>query len=347
MVKSICLMKPEKKVLFILKERHTSHSNFMTISSGLFNSANFVVDMLNKNGIEAHLVEVKDNNQIDKEVKKYKPTHVIIEALWVIPSKFEVLTKLHPKVEWIVRLHSDIPFLANEGISIEWFYEYLKYDKVKVSANLEKTNDELSSLVREHLLYLPNYYPVGFFNVTQPRPNERVVLNVGCFGAVRPLKNQLIQAIAAIKYANIYGKKLRFHINVARVEGRGEPVLKNIKSLFENNPQHELVEHQWLTHDEFIDVVQRMDLGMQVSFSETFNIVTADFVNNNIPVVVSDEISWVSKLFKSKTTEVDSIVRKMRIALLLKTIKGQFLNKFNLFINSVRAEKTWVNYFKP
>jgi hypothetical protein len=340
-------MKPEKKVLFILKERHTSHSNLMTISSGLFNSANFVVDMLNKNGIETHLVEVKDNNQIDREVKKYKPTHVVIEALWVIPSKFEVLTKLHPKVEWIVRLHSDIPFLANEGISIEWIYEYLKYDKVKVSANLEKTNNELSSLVREHLLYLPNYYPVGFFNVTQPRPNERVVLNVGCFGAVRPLKNQLIQAIAAIKYANTYGKKLRFHINVARVEGRGEPVLKNIKSLFDNNPQHELVEHQWLTHDEFIDVVQRMDLGMQVSFSETFNIVTADFVNNNIPVVVSDEISWVSKLFKSKTTEVDSIVRKMRIALLLKTFKGQFLNKFNLFINSVKAEKTWVNYFKP
>jgi len=340
-------MKPEKKVLFILKERHTSHSNLMTISSGLFNSANFVVDMLNKNGIETHLVEVKDNNQIDREVTKYKPTHVVIEALWVVPSKFEVLTKLHPKVEWIVRLHSDIPFLANEGISIEWIYEYMKFDKVKVSTNLAKTNYELSELVGKDLVLLPNYYPVGFFNVTQPRPNERVVLNVGCFGAVRPLKNQLIQAIAAIKYANIYGKKLRFHINVARVEGRGEPVLKNIRSLFDNNPHHELVEHQWLTHDEFIDLVQRMDLGMQVSFSETFNIVTADFVNNNIPVVVSDEISWVNKLFKSKTTEVDSIVRKMRIALLLKTIKGQFLNKFNLFINSVRAEKTWVNYFKP
>ena len=73
-------MKPEKKVLFILKERHTSHSNFMTISSGLFNSASFVVDMLNKNGIESHLVEVKDNNSIDREVTKYKPTHVVIEA---------------------------------------------------------------------------------------------------------------------------------------------------------------------------------------------------------------------------------------------------------------------------
>jgi hypothetical protein len=339
-------MKPEKKVLFILKERHTSHSNFMTISSGLFNSASFVVDMLNKNGIESHLVEVKDNNAIDREVTKYKPTHVVIEALWVIPSKFEVLTKLHPNVEWIIRIHSDIPFIANEGISIEWIYEYMKFDKVKVSTNLAKTNYELSELVGKDLVLLPNYYPVGFFNVTQPRPNEKKVLNVGCFGAVRPLKNQLIQAIAAIKYADLYDKKLKFHINVARVEGRGEPVLKNIRSLFENNPKHMLVEHQWLTHDEFIDVVQRMDLGMQVSFSETFNIVTADFVNNNIPVVVSDEVYWVNKLFKSKTTEVDSIVNKMRIALLTKTFKGQYLNKLNLFLDSVKSQKTWVNYFK-
>jgi hypothetical protein len=340
-------MKPEKKVLFILKERHTSHSNFMTISSGLFNSASFVVDMLNKNGIESHLVAVKDNNSIDREVTKYKPTHVVIEALWVIPSKFEVLTKLHPNVEWIIRVHSDIPFLANEGVSVEWIYEYMKFDKVKVSANLKKTNYELSELIGKDLVYLPNYYPVGFFNVTQPRPNEKKVLNVGCFGAVRPLKNQLIQAIAAIKYADLYDKKLKFHINVARVEGRGEPVLKNIRSLFENNPKHTLVEHQWLTHDEFIDVVQRMDLGMQVSFSETFNIVTADFVNNNIPVVVSDEVYWVNKLFKSKTTEVDSIVNKMRLALMTKTFKGQYLNKINLFLDSVKSQKTWVNYFKP
>jgi hypothetical protein len=340
-------MKTEKKVLFILKERHTSHSNFMTISSGLFNSASFVVDMLNKNGIESHLVEVKDNNAIDREVTKYKPTHVVIEALWVVPSKFEVLTKLHPNVEWIIRIHSDIPFIANEGISIEWIYEYMKFDKVKVSTNLAKTNYELSELIGKDLVLLPNYYPVGFFNVTQPRPNEKKVLNVGCFGAVRPLKNQLIQAIAAIKYAELYGKKLKFHINVARVEGRGEPVLKNIRSLFENNPKHMLVEHQWLTHDEFINVVQRMDLGMQVSFSETFNIVTADFVNNNIPVVVSDEVYWVNKLFKSKTTEVDSIVNKMRLALLTKMFKGQYLNKINLFLDSVKSQKTWVNYFKP
>jgi hypothetical protein len=64
-------------------------------------------------------------------------------------------------------------------------------------------------------------------------------------------------------------------------------------------------------------------------------------------VVVSDEVYWVNKLFKSKTTEVDSIVNKMRLALLTKTFKGQYLNKINLFLDSVKSQKTWVNYFKP
>ena len=99
----------EKKVLFILKKRKSSHANYSVVSSGLLNSATFVSSMLNKNGIESHLVEVIDNNCIDREVTKYRPTHVIIEALWVVPSKFEVLTRLHPNVQWIIRLHSGIP----------------------------------------------------------------------------------------------------------------------------------------------------------------------------------------------------------------------------------------------
>ena len=128
-------MKSHKKVLFILKKRQTSHTGLNTISSGLLNSASFVNNMLVQNGIESHLVEVQDNNCIDREVTKYKPTHVLIEALWVVPSKFEILTEKHPDVEWIIRLHSDIPFLSNEGIAVDWIYKYLEYKNLKVSIN--------------------------------------------------------------------------------------------------------------------------------------------------------------------------------------------------------------------
>ena len=338
-------MKTEKKVLFILKKRQSSHTGYASVSSGLLNSARFVSDMLNKNGIESNLVEVQDNNGIDKEVSKYRPTHVIIEALWVVPSKFEVLTKLHPNVQWIIRLHSDISFLANEGIAIEWIYEYLKYDNVKISANDWETNFNFELLTNKQFVYLPNYYPVGFFNINQPKPFFRKVLNVGCFGAVRPLKNQLIQAVAAIDFADTYKKKLRFHINTQRIEGRGEPVLKNLRELFKNNPRHELIEHGWLSHNEFIDLVQRMDIGLQVSFSETFNIVSADFVNNNIPVVTSNEVDWVNPVFYANPSKVESIVSRMKRALFSSVFKLNILNKISLWYYSFKSEKIWTKYF--
>lgn len=338
-------MKPNKRVLFILKKRQTSHTGLNTISSGLLNSAHFVNDMLIKNGIESNLVEVIDNNCIDREVTKYNPTHVIIEALWVVPSKFKVLTMLHPNVEWIIRLHSDIPFLANEGIAIDWIYQYLEYENVKVSINSKRADREFGVVTNKDFLYLPNYYPVGFFNKNKPSKRDKKFLNVGCFGAVRPMKNHLLQAFAAIEFANKNNKILNFHINIGRVENNGDPVLKNLRSLFENNPEHNLIEHKWMIHSDFIEVVQRMDIGLQVSFSETFNIVTADMVNNNIPVVVSNEISWVCPLFHAKTTSTKSIVKKMGLVYRLRNLGIQFINKLRLSFYSTKSEKIWVSYF--
>jgi len=93
------------KVLFILKRREDYngiiHSQ-IGLSTGLYNSASFVNDMLKAYKIESNLAVVIDNNDIDREVSKYKPTHVVIEALWVTPSKFAVLEKLHPNVKVIM-----------------------------------------------------------------------------------------------------------------------------------------------------------------------------------------------------------------------------------------------------
>jgi hypothetical protein len=54
-----------------------------------------------------------------------------------------------------------------------------------------------------------------------------------------------------------------------------------------------------------------MDVGMQVSFSETFNIVTADFVSCNIPIVVSTDIRWMPDRSQSNPTSVEDIVDKL------------------------------------
>src|SRR6202041_1643999 len=80
------------------------------------------------------------------------------------------------------------------------------------------------------VIFLPNYYPVTVGNHI-PKPSSDFI-DIACFGAVRPLKNTMLQAVAALRFADRIGKKLRFHINSSRVECQGEPVLKSLRTLF-------------------------------------------------------------------------------------------------------------------
>jgi len=348
------------RVLFILKKRQPEYgfdvdpSYDITLSSGLYNSCRFVCDLLKSEQVDAKVAVVHDNNDIDREVHQYKPTHVIIEALWVVPEKFDVLKKLHPTVEWIVRLHSNSPFIATEGIAFQWINGYLERGMI-IAANHELMFKELLSIYpdqHDQLIFLPNYYPLQrvqpFFSDKYPdiKARSRALVNrrplhVGCFGAVRPLKNQFTQALAAIKFANEHSWQLHFHINAGRVE-RGDEVLKNLRALFKNS-HHVLVEHGWMPHREFLAVLGRMDLSMQVSFTETFNIVTADAVGLGVPVVVSDEVDWVCDAFKADPNKASEIARKMGAALHSRI--GPFLNYWGLTCYNRMSAKLWAKYF--
>ena len=332
-----------KKILFILKQRNIySDGVYSNVDSGLQNSARFVNDMLVKNKVDSTLVQVVDNNEIDKYCTIHKPDVVIIEAIWVVPSKFEVLKKLHPNITWIIRLHSELPFLANEGVAMEWLKEYVKYDNVFIGSNSIYLIDALSPYLGTNIIYLPNYY-----KVTSKEPvikeNNYGEINVGIFGAIRPMKNALTQAVAAINYANMNNLKLRLHINTARVEQKGENVLKNLRALFVDT-RHELVEHAWLKHSDFVKLVGTMDICLQVSISETYNIVAADVVNQRVPVVTTDEIPFVNSFSSVNSNKnVENIIYTMKFNLRFKTVLT-ILNKFYLFVNSKRAKMVWMKF---
>ena len=284
------------KILFLLKRRedynHVLHSSHLGLSTGLFNSASFMNDMLNDAGVESHLEVVIDNNCIDREVAKHKPTHVIIEALWVVPTKFYILQKLHPNVKWIIRLHSELPFLAQEGMAMDWLGDYLSYKNVVIGVNAPRMMQELTDYatikfgksIKEKIVYLPNFYPQEYKTKTLDKTKEYI--DIGCFGAVRPLKNHMLQAVAAVKFADSIDKKVRFHINAGRIEMKGEPVLHNLRGFFAQifDRGHELISHTWTPREGFLELCSQMDIGMQVSFSETFNIVGADLVSQGIQI---------------------------------------------------------------
>lgn len=342
-------MKRKKKILFILKYRYGYFHCSTAFSSGLRNSVEMLVNMLNGfHGVEAKCVEVIDNNFINKEVSEFHPDIVIIEAIWVVPEKFDILKKLHPHVKWVIRNHSKSEFLAGEGTAFEWVAQYLQKG-ICVGCNSVEAVDDFRSIARyvsadvDQVHYLPNYYPVRFHHNFHWKSDKDGV-DIGAFGAIRPLKNQMNQALAVTKFADTVKIPVNYHINATRLEGKGEPILKNIRSLFSYAPYCTLVEYPWLEHDDFLKLVSKMDMTLQVSLSETFNIVSADSVAMGVPVIASKYIEWLQE-----NTEIDAdsikeaifdVYKSWGVANFLRVMKQQALLKDY----SHRSEKVWKNF---
>ena len=347
------------KVLFILKRREDYNPikhNPKGLSTGLFNSASFMDNMLNDMGIESNLEVAIDNNCIDRLVTKHRPTHVIIEALWVVPEKFEVLTRLHPNVKWIIRLHSEMPFMAGEGMAMDWLGDYAGYEEISIGVNAPRMLNEIRHYLRtkmnwskkqskSRVVYMPNFYPQDYKWKSMDR--QKYWVDVACFGAVRPLKNHLLQAFAALKFAEKIGKQLRFHINSGRIEMKGDAVLNNLKGLFEqlSTRGHQLISHEWCPREEFLNICSTMDIGMQCNFSETFNIVSADLISQGVPIVGSREIPWSSGLFNADPTNSDQIAKVLERAYRYPQINLYF-NQMYLSDYTCRTRTIWEQYFR-
>jgi hypothetical protein len=343
-----------KKILFILKKR--VYSNINVKSYGLINSSTHIASFLNTlRGIETKVVAVVDANGIDKEVHEYKPDMVVIEALWVTGEKMKKLIEMNKynHIKWVVRIHSDIGYLSAETFALKYVNDYIALDKINlfIAPNNEEFTKYLVNAIKYDFTYLPNVIITNTKKDNIENKNNSNVMNIGCFGALRLLKNLAFQALCAIKAADILGKTLHFHVTLTKIDGyddehqiRLNPVLKNLEEIFANS-RHELVKHEWKENNEFQHLIKKMDIGMQLSFSESFNIVTADFINNNKLILVSETIDWMPCIFKTSTIEYDEVTKKIiymyehRYSRRLNRLMHKSLDNYN-----IKAEKIWLDF---
>lgn len=350
--------------LFLLKRREDysndpSYSYSYQIATGMWNSASFVVDSLNAHGIDTEIEMVLDANFIDAAVVDHNPAVIFIEGLWVTPAKFTELMSLarHAGRTWVVRIHSEIPFLATEGVAMDWIAQYLAMGVI-VAPNAPRAHDALKRYAKslgytdDDLLtampYLPNTFPTDFRTLSSAEldTSAKTVLDVGCFGAFRPLKNHLQQAITAIDFAQGLGKTLRFHVNDRQDQG-GSPIARNIDGMFTHLPSntYELVVHQWEDRETFLQTLQNIDILMQVSLSETFNIVAADTVWVGRPVLGSSEIPW---LYPVTGDPVNHVQMLQRMELVWQN-KAFYINQNRTRLRNynTKSETLWVRYVSP
>lgn len=244
-----------------------------------------------------------------------RPTHVIISAPWLPTLDLQNLIFRHHDIQFAVVCHSNVGFLQADPQAIKNFREDLDLEQGALNFTAAGNSKRFCHWIREAYVRpcteLPNLYFMEHEFPRQHRPWQGGVLRVGAFGAVRPLKNHLTAAAAALELAANLNTEVEFHINVGRVEG-GYTVVRAIHAMLDGTPNVTLVEDPWLHWPLFRKLVRSMHVMIQPSYTESFNMVTADGAAECVPSVVSDAIEWAPIEWQANVDEAMDVARKAR-----------------------------------
>lgn len=224
-------------------------------------------------------------------------THCILEAPWIPTVEKEKLIQAFPRVEFVERCHSQIGFLQVEAGAIALFRQSALLESANLNFRIAGNSNRFCQFFQQsynyHCLYLPNLY-----DVTRPSTwkhhNPGNPLRMGSFGALRLLKNHTTAAAAAMMTARRRNVDLEFYVNVNREE-HGKGILASLTNMFAGLSWAKLKQAEWMSWAEFSTFIAHMDLCFQLSFTETFNIVTADAAAVHVPSVVSEAIDWIPR----------------------------------------------------
>jgi glycosyltransferase involved in cell wall biosynthesis len=295
---------------------------------GLGVTATTTMKTLRRNGINAETWACKDGADLAAKIEadvaghhdlRHAPiTHVIVSApSWVMPEEFSAMCIRHHNIEFVQLNHSGVGFLSIDRKGIRNIRACLdltlQLHNMRVAGNNRRFTGwvDRSFDVGIDCLYLPNLYDVRSFvkPYVWPRPYGHMI-KIGSFGAWRPWKNQLTAALAAVQIANNLGVELELYVNTGRTEGyTGQRMGEARQELFDTLRGHTLIEVPWERWAKFRHTVGQMNLLLQPSYSETFNVTTVDGIAQGVATVGSEAIEWLPDSWKAEVDDPGDMVK--------------------------------------
>jgi hypothetical protein len=184
-------------------------------------------------------------------------THVVISALWVETPEITTLLTRYPHIEFVVVSHSNIGFLQVEPSAIRRLREgglmERSYNNFHIAANSHKFVTWWLATYGTPMLHLPNMY-----STSNVEPSKRWTpggrLRIGCFCAMRPYKNIITAAAAALEIGvRLRASDLEFWISGGRMEAGGsQTIFNSIEALFTGVSRAKLVQNNWSSWPAFL-----------------------------------------------------------------------------------------------
>jgi len=292
--------------------RHISHI-------GLGVSALNTCKVLRRAGVAADVWPIVSAAELRDRLKDDPATHVVVSAPWIPTMELHLLSRANSSTRFAVNCHSNVGFLQADSNAVRLVREAMEVEAAShnfhLSGNSQKFCRWVRSAYTRPCTYLPNLYYLDSDSLPWRPLYAGGTLRIGAFGATRPLKNFMSAAGAALEITHRYKANLELWLSAGRVEGGGDTILRSARAMLEGLPNVKLVENGWQSWPKFRQSVAHMHLLLQPSYTESFNMVTADGVAEGVPSVVSHAIDWAPEHWKAMMDDVLDIARVGRYLL--------------------------------
>ena len=281
---------------------------------GLGVTTSYTAKTLRRHGIRAEAWQVKTPAELTQRLRtaaaEGQPvSHVVIAALWIPTSDIAVLAGEFLDTVFAVVSHSAVGFLSADPHAIRLLREaadlQLMMHNVFIGGNARKFTDWATRTWSVNAAWLPNLYCLDEV-FRRKRHWTGGPLRIGLFGANRPLKNFISGAAAAAELAVRLRVPIELLISTGRTEGGSR---RAVDEMVQDVPGLTIRDVGWLSWPKFRALLRHVDLVFQVSYTESFNVVSADAVAEGVPVVGSDAIDWLPHWWQAKADEPREISR--------------------------------------
>ena len=289
---------------------------------GLGISASYTAKTLGEHGVWAESLATKSAEALRQKLHELvtqavahgnvRPSHVIIAAPWIAVEDIASLAREFPE-------HQLRRYLA----LVDWLSRcrpacHQNHARHRRSANGHPQRLRQRERHQVHQLGLGKLGSASPL-AAQPLPlrleilhhHQRPlwngqILRLGLFGANRPLKNHISGAAAAVELAARLRCPIELHISSGRDEGGGTAAIKEIT---DGVPGLTVKFTGWLPWPRFRNYLRGIDSVFQLSYTESFNVVSADAIAEGVPVVASPAIDWVPRSWQAESDNPGDIAR--------------------------------------
>ncbi|MBV9301520.1 MAG: hypothetical protein JOY62_17415 [Acidobacteriaceae bacterium] len=295
-----------------------AHRNISHIGLGV--SALNTAKVLRRSGIRAEVWPILSGTDLRRRLTVSPVEQVIISAPWIPSVELQSLANDFPDTHFAVNCHSNVGFLQADRHGVKLVREAMELElgthNIHLGGNSRRFCDWIYSAFGAPCAYLPNLYSIDPDPIWRCRVLTDGTVRIGIFGATRPLKNLMSAAGAALEISRSLGVGLELWLSCGRSEGSGDTILGAVQEMIRGLPHVKLVMNGWQPWPKFRRVVGHMQLLMQPSYTESFNMVTADGVAEGVASVVSNAIDWAPEHWKARVDDVLDIARVGRRLLL-------------------------------